>query len=72
MVNTLLFPTVANALAETTNEHGYSAWIRLTPTRYLYSEIGCVHSIEFDSNAVTLTVGFDLRSMFRHSRPGWE
>ena len=72
VVNTLLFPTAANALAEATNDHGYSAWIRLTPTRFLYSEIGYVHSIEFDSNAVTLTVGFDLRSMFRHSRPGWE
>ncbi len=72
VVNTLLFPTAANALAETTNDHGYSAWIRLTPTRFLYTEVGYVHSIEFDSNAVTLTVGFDLRSMFRHSRPGWE
>ncbi|MGB6716798.1 MAG: hypothetical protein WBE47_07600 [Candidatus Acidiferrales bacterium] len=72
LVNTLLFPTAANALAESTNDHGYSAWMRLTPTRFLYSEIGYVHSIEFDANAVTLTVGFDLRSMFRHSRPGWE
>jgi hypothetical protein len=72
VTNTFLFPTTANALAEATNDHGYSAWIRMIPTRYLYTEIGYVHSIEFDSNAVTLTVGFDLRSMFRHSRPGWE
>ncbi len=72
VTNTFLFPTAANALSEATNDHGYSAWIRMIPTRYLYTEIGYVHSIEFDSNSVTLTVGFDLRSMFRHSRPGWE
>lgn len=72
VTNTFLFPTSANALAQATNDHGYSAWIRMVPTRYLYTEIGYVHSIEFNSNAVTLTVGFDLRSMFRHSRPGWE
>ncbi len=72
VTNTFLFPTAANALSEATNDHGYSAWMRMIPTRYLYTEIGYVHSIEFDSNSVTLTVGFDLRSMFRHSRPGWE
>lgn len=72
IVNTLLFPTAANALSEATNDHGYSAWIRLTPARFLYTQVGYVHSIEFDSDAVTLTVGFDMRSMFRHSRPGWE
>ncbi len=72
VTNTFLFPTAANALSEATNDHGYSAWIRMIPTRYLYTEIGYVHSIEFDSDSVTLTVGFDLRSMFRHSRPGWE
>lgn len=70
--NEFLFPTASNALAEATNDHGYSAWIRLIPTHFLYSEVGYVHSIEFHQDAVTLTVGFDLRSMFRHSRPGWE
>lgn len=72
VTNTFLFPTAANALAQATNDHGYSAWIRLVPKPYLYTEIGYVHSIEFRSDAATLTVGFDLRSMFRHARPGWE
>lgn len=72
VTNEFLFPTAANVLAESTNDHGYSAWIRMIPTRFLYTEVGYVHSIEFDSDSVTLTVGFDLRSMFKHSRPGWE
>jgi len=72
VTNTFLFPTAANTLAQATNDHGYSAWIRIIPTRFLYTEAGYVHSIEFNSDAVTLTVGFDLRSMFTHSRRGWE
>lgn len=72
LTNTFLFPTAANALGQATNDHGYSAWVRVIPTRFLYTEVGYVHSIEFNADAVTLTVGFDLRSMFRHSRPGWE
>lgn len=72
VTNTFLFPTSANALAQATNDHGYSAWVRIIPTRFLYTEVGYVHSIEFNNDSVTLTVGFDLRSMFRHSRPGWE
>lgn len=72
VTNEFLFPTAANTLSEATNDHGYSAWIRIVPTRFLYTEVGYVHSIEFDSDAVTLTVGFDLRSMFGHSRRGWE
>ena len=70
--NEFLFPTAANVLGQATNDHGYSAWIKLTPTRFLFTQVGYVHSIEFNSDAVTLTVGFDLRSMFRHSRSGWE
>jgi hypothetical protein len=72
VTNTFLFPTAANALAQATNDHGYSAWLRVIPTRFLYFEAGYVHSIEFNDDAATLTVGFDLRSMFHHSRPGWE
>lgn len=72
VTNTFLFPTVANALVQATNDHGYSAWLRIVPTRFLYFEGGYVHSIEFNDDAATLTVGFDLRSMFHHSRPGWE
>ena len=72
VTNTFLFPTAANALAQATNDHGYSAWLRIIPTRFLYFEAGYVHSIEFNDDAATLTVGFDLRSMFHHSRPGWE
>lgn len=73
VTNEFLFPTAANTLAQATNDHGYSAFIRIIPTRFLYTEVGYVHSIEFNSDAVTLTVGFDLRSMFQNSRRrGWE
>lgn len=72
VVNNFLFPTAANALSQATNDHGYSAWVRVLPTKFLYVEAGYVHSIEFNDDAATLTVGFDLRSMFHHSRPGWE
>lgn len=72
VTNTFLFPTAANTLAQATNDHGYSAWLRVLPTRFLYFEAGYVHSIEFNDDAATLKVGFDLRSMFHHSRPGWE
>jgi hypothetical protein len=72
VTNTFLFPTAANALSQATNDHGYSAWLRILPARFLYFEAGYVHSIEFNDDAATLTVGFDLRSMFHHSRPGWE
>lgn len=51
-----------------THDHGYSAFIRLNPTRFMYIEPAYVHSIKFNDDAATLTIGFDMRELFRHPR----
>ncbi len=62
--NFFLLPTGNESVSDITHDHGYSAWVRFTPTRFVYAEVGYVHSIKLDNDAATLTLGFDLGSLF--------
>ena len=46
------------------HDRGYTAFLRVNPTRFMYIEPAYVHSVKFDQDAATLTVGFDLRALF--------
>jgi hypothetical protein len=51
-------------ISDLTHDRGYSAYLRVNPTRFMYIEPAYVHSIKFNQDAATLTVGFDLRALF--------
>lgn len=55
------------APSNVTHDHGYTGFVRLTPTRFMFVEAAYVHSIALNDDAATVTLGFDLRSIF--SRP---
>ena len=48
-----------------THDRGYSAWLRIQPSRFFYLEPGYSHSIKLDQDAATVTVGLDLTSLLR-------
>ena len=50
--------------ADITHDRGYSAFLRVNPTRFMYIEPAYVHSVKFNQDAATVTVGFDLRALF--------
>ena len=54
--------------ADLTHDRGYSAFLRFNPTRFMYIEPAYVHSLKFDQDAATVTVGFDLRALFGGKR----
>jgi hypothetical protein len=54
----------AGSVADFTRDRGYSAFLRFNPTRFMYIEPAYVHSLKFNQDAATLTVGFDLRALF--------
>lgn len=53
-----------NTLSNITHDRGYSAWIRVSPASFFYIEPAYVHSLKLNDDAVTLTVGVDVRKMF--------
>jgi hypothetical protein len=57
----------SDAVSQLTHDLGYTAFLRVNPIRAMYIEPAYVHSLKFDQDAATLTVGFDLRALFgRH------
>ncbi|HXB22186.1 MAG TPA: hypothetical protein VNV88_12430 [Candidatus Solibacter sp.] len=54
----------ASSVSEYTHDRVYSAFLRVNPTRFMYIESAYVHSLKFNQDAATLTVGFDLRALF--------
>ncbi len=55
----------AQTVADFTHDRGYSAWIRSTPGRFLYMELGYDHSIRLRQDSASITIGFDLTPLFR-------
>jgi hypothetical protein len=51
-------------VSDITHDRGYTAFTRLTFAHSLYAEAAYVHSIPLNDNAVTLTLGVDVRSLF--------
>jgi hypothetical protein len=63
--NFFLLPNgTTGSVGDFTHDRGYSAFIRFNPTRFMYIEPAYVHSLKFNQDAATLTVGFDLRALF--------
>ena len=54
----------AGSVSDFTHDRGYTAFLRVNPTRFMYIEPAYVHSVKFNQDAATLTVGFDLRALF--------
>jgi outer membrane protein W len=61
ILNTTLTPLAI--LAD--HDRGYSAWVRLLSTHYVYTQVGYNHSIKLDEDAATVTVGFDFTPLLR-------
>jgi hypothetical protein len=53
----------AGSVSDLTHDRGYSAFLRVNPTRFMYIEPGYVHSLKFNQDAATITVGFDVRAL---------
>lgn len=64
--NLFLLPTGVGA-SDITHDRGYTAFARVTLSRYLYAEAAYVHSIPLNDDAATVTFGVDVRSLFT----GW-
>jgi hypothetical protein len=64
VTNFFLQPNGPGDVSNLTHDRGYSAFIRFNPTRFMYIEPAYVHSLKLNTDAATLTVGFDLRAMF--------
>jgi hypothetical protein len=54
----------AGSVSDFTHDRGYSAFLRINPTRFMYIEPAYVHSLKFNQDAATVTVGFDVRALF--------
>jgi hypothetical protein len=66
--NFFLQPNGPGDISNLTHDRGYSAFIRINPTRFMYIEPAYVHSIKLNQDAATLTVGFDIRAMLSGRR----
>jgi hypothetical protein len=66
--NFFLLPTTTETASQITHDHGYTAFLRVTPTRSVFIEAGYVHSIELNDDAATLTFGVDLKSLWTRPR----
>ena len=64
ITNFFLVPN-GGSTSQITHDRGVTAFVRINPTRFLYLEPAYVHSLKFGDDAATLTLGFDLREMFR-------
>lgn len=62
--NFFLVSNGSGAAADLTHDRGYSAFLRFNPTRFMYIEPAYVHSLKFNQDAATVTIGFDLRALF--------
>ena len=62
--NFFLLPNGTGSASDFTHDRGYSAFLRINPTRFMYIEPAYVHSLKFNEDAATITVGFDLRALF--------
>jgi hypothetical protein len=51
-------------VSDLTHYRGYTAFFRLNPARFIDIEPAYVHSLKFNQDAATVTVGFDLRALF--------
>ena len=67
VTNFFLQPNGPGDVSNLTHDRGYSAFVRFNPTRFMYIEPAYVHSLKLNTDAATLTVGFDLRAMFSGS-----
>lgn len=47
------------------HDRGYSAWVRLLSSHYVYTQVGYNHSIKLNEDAATVTLGFDLTPLLR-------
>lgn len=50
--------------SDITHDRGYTAFARVTLSRFLYAEAAYVHSIPLNDDAATVTLGVDVRSLF--------
>jgi hypothetical protein len=66
--NFFLLPNGTGSASDFTHDRGYTAFLRVNPTRFMYIEPAYVHSLKFNQDAATLTVGFDLRALFSAGR----
>lgn len=62
-----LLPAGVSA-SDITHDRGYTAFARVTLSRYLYAEAAYVHSIPLNDDAATITLGIDVRSLFTRAR----
>ena len=53
--------------SDITHDRGYTAFVRLEPTHFMFMEAAYVHSIPLNDDAATVTLGFDLKSLFTRS-----
>lgn len=58
----LLPPNITSS--NITHDRGYTAFARVTLSRYLFAEAAYVHSIPINDDAATITIGVDVRSLF--------
>src|SRR5215469_6571785 len=52
--------TVTPTAALLTHDRGFSSWVRLLSSRYVYTQVGYNHSLKLDQDAATVTFGFDV------------
>lgn len=65
LTNTTTNPTLTPAALLADHDRGYSAWVRLLSSHYLYTQVGYNHSIKLDQDAATVTLGFDFTPLLR-------
>ena len=64
VTNFFLLPNGSGSnVSDLTHDRGYSAYLRVNPTRFMYIEPAYVHSLKFNQDDGTVTVGFDLRAL---------
>lgn len=61
LLNSPLTPTAA--LLD--HDRGYSAWVKILSSHYMYTQVGYNHSLKLDQDAATVTVGLDFTSLLR-------
>lgn len=65
--NLFLLPAGATA-SDITHDRGYTAFARVTLSRFLFAEAAYVHSIPLNDDAATITFGVDVRSLFTRAK----
>jgi len=67
-VQDLFLLPVGISTSDITHDRGYTAFARVTLSRFLYAEAAYVHSIPLNDDAATITFGLDVRSLFTRAR----